>query len=188
MNQEIHINKKIYTTRPKDEQKRLKKELLVYDLLEKLEIPFERLDHSPTNTVESCMKVEEILEIEISKNLFLTTPSKDKFYLYFMPGNKRFKSGIVSRQAGTSRLSFADEAYMEEFLDITPGSVSVLGLMNDTENKVNLLIDSDILEMEYIGCHPCVNTSSLKIKTQDLLEKFLNYVNHDYTIINLPWE
>jgi Ala-tRNA(Pro) deacylase len=95
-----------------------------------------------------------------------------------MPGNKKLRTADLSRQLNTSRLSFAEETYMEEFLDLTPGSVTVLGLMNDREHCVQLLIDRDLLNHEYIGCHPCINTSSLKIKLSDLLDKFLPNVNH----------
>lgn len=181
---DIYINPTIYTTRPDESHLRLNKELRVYDLLEKLNIPFQRIDHDPTVSVESCQEVEKLLQIEISKNLFLTTANKSSFYLYFMPGSKRFQTKIVSSQIGSSRLSFADAGYMQEFLDITPGSVSILGLMNDKNHNVNLLIDRDIIKAEYIGCHPCINTSSLKIRTKDIIEKFLPFVGHDYTIID----
>ena len=74
---------------------------------------------------------------------------------------------------------------MEELLGVTPGSVTVLGLMNDTENRVRLLIDREVLESEYLGCHPCINTSSLKLRMRDVLEKFLPRVHHDYTVVDL---
>ena len=106
-----------------------------------------------------------------------------------MPGHKKFKTARLSKQIGCARLSFARAEFMEEFLDITPGSVSILGLMNDTGNRVRLLIDRDVIDHhEFIGCHPCINTSSLKIRTLDILEKFLPHVNHPYTLVDLPWE
>ena len=104
-----------------------------------------------------------------------------------MPGDKPFKTKILSKQIGTARLSFASPEHMQELLDITPGSVSVLGLMNDG-GKVHLVIDSDLLKDEFIGCHPCINTSTLKIKTGDMIEKFLPEVGHDYAVVELPWE
>ena len=167
---------------------RLLKEMAVYELLEKLEIPFLRLDHGVTATVEDCHDVDSKLGIHICKNLFLCNAQKTAFYMLMMPGTKKFKTKELSSQIGSARLSFAGAEYMEAFLDITPGSVSVMGLMNDKENRVRLLIDRDILADEFVGCHPCVNTSSMKIRTADILEKFLPYVKHDYTAVTVGGE
>ena len=167
---------------------RLLKEMAVYDVLEQLEIPYLRLDHEVTATVEDCHDVDRILGIHICKNLFLCNSQKTDFYLLMMPGDKKFKTKELSAQIQSARLSFAGPEYMEEFLNISPGSVSVMGLMNDTGKRVRLLIDRDVLEDEYVGCHPCVNTSSLKIKTKDILDKFLPYVGHDYTVVELVGE
>lgn len=180
----IYIDPVIYTTRPHPAG-RSDKEMKTYDLLETLDIPFERLDHDVTPNIESCLEVEERLQIEICKNLFLCNSQKTAFYLLMMPGNKKFKTAQVTKQLQTSRLSFASAEYMEEFLCLTPGSVSVLGLMNDTGNRVKLLIDKDIQNYEYIGCHPCINTSSLKIRFQDILDHFLPYVLHEPTFVEL---
>lgn len=167
---------------------RLLKEMAVYDVLEQLKIPYLRLDHEVTATVEDCHDVDRILGIHICKNLFLCNSQKTDFYLLMMPGDKKFKTKELSAQIQSARLSFAGPEYMEEFLNISPGSVSVMGLMNDTGKRVRLLIDRDVLEDEYVGCHPCVNTSSLKIKTKDILDKFLPYVGHDYTVVELVGE
>ena len=167
---------------------RLPKEMAVYELLEKLEIPYLRLDHEVTASIEDCHNVDQLLGIHICKNLFLCNTQKTDFYLLMMPGEKKFKTKELSSQIGSARLSFADPEFMEEFLDITPGSVSVMGLMNDHDGRVRLLIDQDVLKDEYVGCHPCINTSSLKIKTSDMLEKFLPYVQHDYTVVELHGE
>lgn len=167
---------------------RLPKEMAVYELLEKLEIPYLRLDHEVTASIEDCHNVDQLLGIHICKNLFLCNTQKTDFYLLMMPGEKKFKTKELSSQIGSARLSFAGPEFMEEFLDITPGSVSVMGLMNDHDGRVRLLIDQDVLKDEYVGCHPCINTSSLKIKTSDMLEKFLPYVQHDYTVVELHGE
>lgn len=164
------------------------KEMAVYDLLDKLEIPYLRVDHEVTATVEACHNVDKVLGIHICKNLFLCNAQKTDFYLLMMPGDKKFKTKELSSQIHRARLSFAGSEHMEEFLDITPGSVSVMGLMNDQEKRVRLLIDEDVLADEYVGCHPCVNTASLKIKTKDILDKFLPYVEHDYTVVKLMGE
>lgn len=174
----------LYTSRP-DAKGRLPKEMAVYDLLEKLDIPYVRVDHEATPSIESCQDIDKLLGIEICKNLFLCNRQKTNFYLLMMPGKKPFKTKDLSAQIGSARLSFADEAYMEELMDLTPGSVTVLGLMNDREHRVRLLIDREVLEFEYIGCHPCINTSSLRIRTKDLLEKFLPYIGCGYTAVEL---
>ena len=182
--QSFKIDRTIYKGSPKAEG-RLDKEMRVYDLLEKLNIDYERIDHDPTMSVDSCVEVEKILDIKICKNLFLCNSQKTKFYILMMIGDKKFKSGEVSKQVGSSRLSFASPEYMEKFLDITPGSVSVLGLMNDIHNNVQLIVDKDVLAGDYIGCHPCINTSSLKISTRDIFEKFIPYVKNEVIYVEI---
>ncbi len=167
---------------------RLLKEMAVYELLDELKISYRRVDHEAAATVDDCHGVDEALGIHICKNLFLCNRQKTDFYLLMMPGLKKFKTKELSAQLGVSRLSFAEAEYMEEFLDITPGSVSVMGLMNDKEHRVRLLIDRELLQDEFVGCHPCVNTSSLKLRMKDVLEKFLPYVGHGYTVVELVGE
>lgn len=177
---------KLMKGRPQDTEGRLEKEIRTYDLLDGLGIEYERTDHEPAMTMEACEGIDKVLGIVMCKNLFLCNRQKTDFYLLAMPGDKPFKTKDLSAQIGSARLSFASEEYMEEFLDITPGSVSVLGLMNDKENRVRLLVDEEILDMEYFGCHPCINTSSMRFKTSDLLHKILPAVHHDYTVVKLP--
>lgn len=185
----FRLDRTLYTGRPADTAGRLPKEIRTYDLLDQLGILYERLDHDPTATIQDCHDVDQLLGIEICKNLFLCNAQKTDFYLLMMPGTKKFKTAILSKQIGSARLSFAGPEYMQEFLDITPGSVSVLGLMNDKNRRVRLLIDQSVVEgHEYVGCHPCINTSSIKLRTADLLEKFLPYIHHPYTLVDLPWE
>ncbi len=175
----------IYHGRPENTDGRLPKELAVYDLLDELGISYDRADHQALMTIAECDEVDAALDIRICKNLFLCDHRKTQFYLLMMPGTKKFVTKDVSRMLESPRLSFADESYMEEFLDITPGSVSIMGLMNDTQNRVQLLIDREVVESEYLGCHPCVNTSSLKLRTQDVLTKFLPKVHHTYRVLDL---
>lgn len=172
------------TTKPSPEG-RLAKEMAVYDLLEELHIPYERVDHEEAASIEDCHNVDKLLGIQICKNLFLCNSQKTAFYLLLMPGEKKFLTKDLSKQIGSARLSFAGAEYMERFLNITPGSVSIMGLMNDKEHQVKLLIDRDVLKDEYLGCHPCINTSSLKLKTADVLDKFLPFTGHDYTVVEL---
>ena len=184
-----YIDPTVYEGRPQDVSGRLPKEIRVYDLLDSLHVPYKRADHDALPTIEACHEVDRLLEIDICKNLFLCNAQKTAFYLLMMPGTKKFKTAALSKQIGSSRLSFAGAEYMEQLLDITPGSVSVLGLMNDHENRVRLLIDRDVLENHpYLGCHPCINTSSLKIRTQDLLDVILPAIHHPYTLVELARE
>lgn len=176
----------VYEGRPTDPVGRLKKELHTYDLLDSLQIPYLRIDHEALPTIEACRDVDTRLNTHVCKNLFLCNTQKTAFYLLMMPGEKKFQTKLVSRQLGVARLSFAPEEYMEQLLDLSPGSVSVLGLMNDKDSQVHLLIDEDLLKEEYIGCHPCINTSSLRISTRDLIDKFLPAVKHIPVYLSLP--
>lgn len=178
-----NISDQLYTTAP-DKTGRLPKEMAVYSLLDELSIPYERVDHAVTETMEACENIDMLLGVSMCKNLFLRNRQKTAFYLLMMPGKKKFKTKDVSKQLGTSRLSFAEAEYMEQYLNITPGSVSVLGLMNDSTHAVHLVIDKELLENKYIGCHPCINTSSLKIRTEDILNVFLKHTGHTWTTVD----
>ena len=180
---DIHLDHTIYTARPTD--KRLPKEERVYDLLERLGVPFERVDHDAVGTIEGCYEIEKLIDIEICKNLFLRNSKGDQYYLLMLPGGKHLVTKDLAKKIGSTRLSFGTPEKMEEYLDITPGSVSVLGLMNDHENNIQLLVDNDIKKWEYFGCHPCINTSSLKIKTADLFSKILPAVGHEPVFVDI---
>jgi len=185
-NDTFYLDKTLYNGRPNDQAGRLPKEIRTYDLLDELNISYQRVDHSPLPTIEACREVDALLNIEICKNLFLRNSQKTDFYLLLLPGGKKFRTAALSKQIGSARLSFAEPEFMEEFLDITPGSVSVLGLMNDKSRRVRLLIDKDVQTQEFFGCHPCINTSSLKFNTTDLLDKFLPAIQCEYTLVDLP--
>ena len=174
--------------RPQSEEGRLAKEIRTYDFLDSLGVEYERIDHEAAMTMEVCEAIDVALGATICKNLLLTNRQKTDFYLLLMPGDKPFKTKELSGQLGVSRLSFAEAEFMEAFLDITPGAVSVMGLMNDSENRVRLLIDADLLKMEDIGCHPCVNTASIRLTMADLTGKFLPAVHHEYTTVSLTGE
>ncbi|SFG62395.1 prolyl-tRNA synthetase associated domain-containing protein [Oribacterium sp. WCC10] len=174
--------------RPENVEGRLQREIRTYDLLDSLGIEYKRTDHERTDTMEACNEVDKILEVVICKNLFLCNRQKTSFYLLMMPGDKKFKTKELSAQINSSRLSFAGPEDMLKYLDIEPGSVSIMGLMNDKEHEVQLLIDEDVLKDEFIGCHPCVNTSSLKMRTDDVIKKFLPAVGHQYMTVHLVGE
>ena len=176
---------KLETGRPLDCSGRLEKEVRVYDLLDSLGVAYQRIDHEAAMTMEACAAIDEVLDAVICKNLLLCNRQCTDFYLLMIPGNKVFKTSVLSKKIGSSRLSFASPEYMEQYLDITPGSVSVMGLMNDKEHKVKLLIDADVLKGEYFGCHPCINTSSLRLKISDLMEKIIPAMGHAPVILEL---
>lgn len=174
--------------RPENTDGRLDKEIRVYDFLDKLGIQYQRIDHEAAMTMEACEEIDRALgdNTTICKNLFLCNRQETDFYLLLMPGDKPFKTKDLSAQIHSARLSFAKPEYMEKYLDITPGSVSVLGLMNDSEKKVQLLIDEDVMKEPYFGCHPCINTSSLKFTTEDLTKKIIPALGHDPITVSLP--
>ena len=172
--------------RPTDCTGRQEAEIAVYDLLDKLGIAYERVDHEEANTMEACEEIDRALGTAMCKNLFLCNRQKTDFYLLMMPGDKPFKTKDLSKQIGSARLSFAEAEFMEEYLHIKPGAVSVMGLMNDKEHHVQLLMDKEVVESETLGCHPCVNTSSLRLSISVLLNKFLPAVGHEPLIVELP--
>ncbi len=177
---------KLEQGRPQDLTGRLEKEVRVYDLLDELGIEYQRIDHEEANTMEACAEVDEMLGVTICKNLFMCNRQQTDFYLLMIESSKIFKTKYLSAQLGTSRLSFAPPEFMEELLDIKPGAVSVMGLMNDHGKRVQLVMDKSVYESEELGCHPCVSTSSLRMKTADVLEKFLPAAGHDVRVVDLP--
>ena len=179
------IPMELLTGRPENCQDRLPKEIRVYDLLDALGIAYQRIDHEAAMTMEACAAIDEALDAVICKNLLLCNRQQTDFYLLMIPGDKQFKTSALSKQIGSSRLSFASAEHMERLLDITPGSVSVLGLMNDREKQVQLLIDEDVLKGEYFGCHPCINTSSLRLRTDDLMNRILPAMDHMPRLVTL---
>ena len=172
---------------PADMTGRSDRERRAYEFLDRLGIPFDRTDHpeQPATTMEVCAEVDAVLGVRICKNLFLCNRNKSRYYLLVMPGDKPFKTKELSAQIGSSRLSFADEAAMEKYLDVHPGSVSILGLMNDRDHSVQLVIDEDVLAERLFGCHPCENTSSIRFATKDLTEKILPALGVTPAVVHL---
>lgn len=173
--------------RPASSDDRMKKEIRCYDFLDKLGVEYFRVDHESTMTMEACHEIDGILGAKTCKNLFLSNRQCTAFYLLLIPGDKPFKTKDLSAQIGSSRLSFASGENMERLLDITPGSCSVLGLMNDIDRDVTLLIDEDVLKEDNFGCHPCINTSTLRFSTSDLTEKIIPALKHTPRIVKLEW-
>lgn len=182
---QIFVDETVYHGQPDTMNGRLPRECEVYKLLDKLGIAYSRADHAPAAAIEACRDVEKVLGAKICKNLFLRNQKANTFFLLMMPGEKQFVTRELSAKLNVSRLTFAEDDYMEEYLHISPGAVSILGLMNDEDEMVDLLIDKELLTEEYLGVHPCVNTSTLRIRTDDLLNKYLKSVGHRYTVVEL---
>ena len=178
----------LYTGRPENTEGRLPREIRTYDFLDSLGIRYQRTDHERADNMEACNEIDAVLGVIICKNLFLCNRQKTAFYLLMMPGDKKFKTKELSAQIQSARLSFADPDDMLKYLDIEPGAVSIMGLMNDRDHAVQLLVDEDVLKDEYIGCHPCVCTSSLKIRTQDILQTYLPATDHSLRTVQLKGE
>ena len=178
----------MYDGRPENTEGRLEREVRTYDVLDRLGIAYQRTDHERADNMEACNVIDAVLGVIICKNLFLCNRQKTAFYLLMMPGDKKFKTKELSAQIQSARLSFAGPEDMLKYLDIEPGAVSIMGLMNDRDHMVQLLVDEDVLKDEYIGCHPCVCTSSLKILTQDILRIYLPATGHTLRTVQLKGE
>ena len=176
----------LFNGRPLDVSDRSEKEIRVYDFLDDLGISYMRLDHAPAfgSEEELFREIEDSLGARICKNLFLANRQRTRFYMLMIPEHKVFRSSDISKQAGSSRLHFAEAEYMEELIGCSPGSASVMGHINDTEHKVQLLVDEDVIKSEYVGCHPCINTSSLRIKSEDVFDKFVKATGHEFIIVH----
>jgi len=156
------------------------REQKVYDIFKEIGVEYQLYRHEAIYTIAAAEELDKKLEVPIAKNLFLSTKHGTEYYMLTLMGHKKFNTGKISKQVGVPRMTFAGEEKMIEFLDIYPGSVTPLGLLNDDGHNVHFLIDSDLLKFEKISVHPCVNTATVVIKTKDLLEKILPYCSHDY--------
>ena len=157
----------------------------VYATRQNLQIPFTRVDHEPAFTMEACVDISRALGVSVCKNLLLTPRNKSAYYLYCTEPEKPFSTKDFSKAIGSSRLSFASEEDLQALLGVAPGSASILGLMNDSAHRVTLVLDKSVAEAEFFGCHPCRNTSTLKLKTADVLHRFLPAVGYEPVILEL---
>ena len=181
----MYIDETVYTGRPAD--RRTDAEEAIYDKLDQLSISYLRVDHDHADTMEDCRLIEEKLGARICKNLFLCNRQQTQFYLLMMHGEKPFKTKVLSAQLGCARLSFADAGHMAEYLHTTPGSVSALELMFDTEHHIQLVMDKPLMADEHISAHPGLSGSTLRLTREDLL-KFVQSTGHEPIIVDLPVE
>lgn len=173
----------IRTKAPADERMPLERKF--YDTLEKLKIPYEQVDNDPASSMEECAEVDKAIGTEIRKNVFLCNQKKTTFFLLVMPADKAFDTSSFSKKLGVSHMSFAPQEKMLEHLGTTPGSASVAGLLTDEDDYVQVIIDKEVAEAEWFGCNPGINTSHLKFKTKDLLQKYLPAIHHRARIVDL---
>lgn len=163
-------------------------EKIVYEFLDESQVNYSVFFHSPAYSMEECEKIRKKINAPIFKNLFLTNKQQSVFFLLMLPADKPFKTKYLSSQLNCSRLSFASSEYLKDLLHIEPGAVSPLGLIHDKENKVQLIVDKDLADTEIYACHPCVNTASVVISLNDLLNKVISKTDHSYKWVNLPSE
>lgn len=173
-----------YTTAPNPTGRSVR-ENEAFALLDSLGIKYERVEHEAAMTIDACADIDRTLDTPLCKNLFLTNSAKTDWFLLLLPGEKPFRTRVVADQIGSTRLSFGSEDKMLEYLNLTPGSVTIMGLMYDKERKVRLLIDRELCKNEFLCFHPCINTGSVKAKTADMFGKFLEYTHHEPTFIDV---
>lgn len=175
----------IVTTVPENVAERAPLEQEVYKVFTKLGIHFERVDNDPAASMDECRDIGEKLGAPVRKDVFLCNRNKTSFFLLVMPEEKAFDTSSFSKKLGVSRMSFASPEHMMEYLGTKPGSASVVGLLNDVDDYVQLIIDKEVAEAEYFVCNTGINTTHLKFKTEDLIKKFLPYTHHRARIVDL---
>ena len=145
----------------------------VFEVLEICRIPYEKAEHDPFLTMEDSRRLDERMGVSACKNLLVMMPEK------------KFSAKQLIGQDGLPRLSFAGEEELEEYLRLSTGAVSILGLVHDGAHRVRLLVDADVLKTEFFVCHPCINTASLKMRTEDVFGRFLEFTGHRPQIVSL---
>lgn len=179
----MNLSPVYHNSRPDGEL--LPQEAAAFDLLDRLGIEYDRVSHDAAFNMELCAEVGRVLDVSVCKNLFLCNRQKTQFYLLCMMPDKPFHTKDLSAQIHSARLSFAPEELLWELLHCTPGSATVLGLANDTERRVQLLIDREVYNAPYFSCHPCICTSTLRLKTADVLDKLLPAAGHEPVVVEL---
>lgn len=173
----------VMTTAPEDERGAL--ETKVYQELERLNISYERVDNDTVETMEECVEISEKLGAEIRKTIVCCNRQKTEFFLVVLPASKRFDSKLFAAMMRTARVSFASAEDMESLIGLTPGEASVMGILNDPEAKIKVVVDKAVADAEWFACNPGANTTHIRFKTKQLLDTFLPAENHKAEIIML---
>lgn len=156
----------------------------VYKYLDNLNIKYKIVEHPPVFTMEEMSKLNLENNNETVKNIFIRDDKKQNYYLILVSANKRINLKELRKNLNLRPLTFASEDDLYKYLVLKKGSVTVLGILNDTECKVKVLIDSDIKEFNEVGVHPNENTASIYLKLEDII-KILKLNNTNYTFIEL---
>ncbi|MEK7456409.1 MAG: YbaK/EbsC family protein [Pseudomonadota bacterium] len=157
----------------------------VYDTLSALKIPFERVDTDTVITMEDCAAINDRLNMNMVKTLFLTNAQRSRFYLFVSRGDKAFQSKAFSQATGSSRVSFAPREEFEARLGVEIGAATIFSKMLDPDNAIQLALDVDVVGDEYYGCSDGTTTSYLKLRTSDVVERFLPHIGCVPTIVSL---
>jgi len=161
---------------------------MIYEALEELKIPFDRVENDFMISMEDCEAVNKKMNTRMAKNLFLCNRQKTEFYLFITKDNKHFNTKIFSKAMGISRVSFAPEETLTEYLGTKIGATTIFSLVYDKDCKVHLVIDKDVLEEKFHACNDGTNNAHIKITTKDLMEKYLKYTKHEPVIIEFKEE
>lgn len=158
-------------------------QFLVYKTLNELHIPYQRVETDEVITMEDCAAVNERLQMNMVKTLFLCTRHQQELYLFVTAGNKRFDSKWFSQELNTSRVSFAPEESMHMLLGTNIGAATIFSTLLTSAKDVHLVIDKDVLQEEYYGCSDGTTTGYMKIKTSDITDRFLPATGHSFSVI-----
>lgn len=157
----------------------------IYEALEKLQIPFQRVDTDEAITMEDCVTIDEKLDMNVVKTLFLCNRQQTVFYLFITVGNKPFHSKAFSNTLDVARISFAPAEQMESILGTKIGAATVFSSLLDTENKVRIVFDKEVIAEKWYGCSDGTTTGYMKVRTEDICKKFLPYTNHTFSVIEV---
>ena len=157
----------------------------VYETFEKLNIPFERVDTDEAVTMDDCVAINDKLDMKMVKTLFLCNRQQTDFYLFVTRGDKPFRSKDFSHALDIARVSFAPAELLLDMLQTPVGATTVLSMLVDTENRVKVVLDSEVVREEWYGCSDGTTTGYLKIRTTDIVHRFLDYTNHKPMIVSI---
>ncbi len=183
MDSKMFYVSEIQTEAPHEFQTQLQE--LVYGTLEKLQIPFERVDTDEAITMEDCVAIDEKLNMNMVKTLFLCNRQQTEFYLFVTVGNKPFRSKDFSSALGIARVSFAPAEQMETMLGTKIGAATVFSSLLDTDQRVQIIFDKDVLAEEWYGCSDGTTTGYMKVRTDDIYRRFLPFTKHTAAVIEV---
>ncbi len=159
--------------------------MAIYSLLDQLAIPYQRIDHPPVFTCEEASTLLPDLPAAKTKNLFLRDPKSERLFLVVSPEESRVDLKALAARLGVKRLSFGSPERLDAVLGLTPGSVTLLAMVRDSEQAVELVVDESIWQAEQVQCHPLVNTATLIIRLDDV-RRLLAHLGRQATVMALP--